>query len=123
MPAHFEDGGKCGGSKILAGVHTILAQFQHSRKFDANNFFAISPQNLMPKKCGYILQIDLSRFESVEKCSIFIVFECSHDAVFKMCWSEFRFQNAPFSKNVAFLCEREASLSHFSPFSKCAGIV
>ena len=44
-----------------------------------------------------------------------------------MCRLEFRFQNLPFSKsagkNVPFSCEREAYLSNFSPFSKCAGIV
>ena len=45
----------------------------------------------------------------------------------KRCWLEFRFQNLPFSKfagkNVPFSCEREAYPSHFSPFSKCTGIM
>ena len=44
-----------------------------------------------------------------------------------MCRLEFNFQNLPFSKcaskNVPFTCEWEAYPSHFSPFSKCAGIV
>ena len=32
------------------------------------------------------------------------------------------FQSVP-AKNMPFSCEREAHPSHFSPFSKCAGIV
>jgi len=66
MPAHFENGEKCDGSKILASVHTN----QHNVK---------------------------------------------------------TMKNLPFSKsagkNVPFSCEREAYPSHFSSFSKCAGIV
>ena len=61
-------------------------------------------------------------FQSIEKCSVLIVFKCSHDAVSRMCRLEFRFQNLPSSKsagqNCAVLCEQEAYLSHFSPFSK-----
>ena len=34
----------------------------------------------------------------------------------------YRFQNLPV-KNVPFSCSQEAYLSHFSPFSKFAGIV
>ena len=44
MPAHFENGEKCDGSKILASVHTIPAQFENGRKFDGNNLVAISPR-------------------------------------------------------------------------------
>ena len=45
--------------------------------------------------------------------------ECvGKSCVFKI----YRFQNLP-AKNVPFLCEREAYPLHFSPFSKCAGIV
>ena len=54
-------------------------------------------------------------------------FECSHDAGFKMCQLELRFQNLPFSKsagkNVPFSCEREAYPSHSSPFSKCVSFL
>ena len=38
---------------------------------------------------------------------LFIIIECSHDAVFKMCRLELRFQNLP-SKNAPFACELEA---------------
>ena len=36
----------------------------------------------------------------VERCPLFIIFECSHDAVLKMYRSEFRFRNRPFSTSV-----------------------
>ena len=66
-------------------------------------------------------------FQKHRKMFCFIIFECSNDAVSKMYRLYFRFQNLPFSKsagkNVPFSCEREAYPSHFSPFSKCAGIV
>ena len=65
--------------------------------------------------------------KSIENVLFDHFFECSHDAVSKLRRLEFRFQNLPFSKsagkNVPVLCEREAYPSHFSPFSKCAGIV
>ena len=61
-------------------------------------------------------------FQKHQKCSVFIIFECSHDAVSKMYWLECRFQNLP-AKNVTFSCEQEAYPSHFLPFSKCASIV
>ena len=61
--------------------------------------------------------------KSVEKCSDFIIFVCSHHAVSKQRRSrlELGFQNLPFLKPV--LCEREAYLSHLSPFLKSASIV
>ena len=51
-----------------------------------------------------------------------MIFECSHDAAFKMCSSEFSFQNVPFSKSIGkqmcrFRVNGEAYPSHFSPFS------
>ena len=93
-------------------------QFENGRKFDDKN----SLQDLMPKNSTYTLRIDLSRFKSVEKCSVFIFVECLNDAVSNLCRLRFRFQNLP-AKNVPFSCEREAYPSNFSPFSKCAGIV
>ena len=55
-------------------------------------------KTLMPKKCTYTLRINQSRSKSVERCSVFIIFECLHDAVSRMCQLECRFQNLPFSK-------------------------
>ena len=81
----------------------------------------------MSRKHTYILRIFQFRSKSVAKCIVFIISEYSHDAISKMCWLEFRFQNLPFSKsagkNVPFSYEREANPSHFSPFSKCVGIL
>ena len=72
---------------------------------------------LMPKKSTYILRIDHYRSKSVEKCSLYIIVEYSHDAVSNLCLLGFHFQNLPFSKsaskNVPFSCEREAYPSHF----------
>ena len=110
------------------------ADFENGRKFDDKN----SLQDLMPKNSTYTLRIDLSRSKSVEKCSVFIFVECLKDAVSNLCRLRFRFQNLPFSKstvfkiyrfqnlpakNVPFSCEQEAYPSHYSPFSKSAGIV
>ena len=61
-------------------------------------------KTLMPKKCIYILRIDHSHSKSVEKCSVYIIFEYSHDAVSKMCRLEFGFQNLPFSKSAGKEC-------------------
>ena len=84
-------------------------------------------KTLMAKKITYTLRINQSRSKSVEKCSVYIIVECSYDAVSNLCQLGFRVQNLPSSKsagkNVPFSCEREAYPSHFSPFSKCAGIV
>ena len=52
--------------------------------------------------------------------SVFIIFECSHHAVFEMCRLEFCFINLPFpataGKTVQFSCAREAYSSHFRRF-------
>ena len=87
----------------------------------------VSFKTLRPKKFIYTLRIDQFRSKRVEKCSVFIIFECSHDAVSKMCRLEFHFkiycfENLP-AKNEQFSCEREAYPSQFSPFLKCAGIL
>ena len=66
--------------------------------------------------------------KSIEKCSVYIIVECSHDADSNLGRLGFRFQDLPFSKSAGkkfavFSCERKACPSHFSPFSKCTGIV
>ena len=40
MPAHFENGEKCDGSKLGASVHTMPEQFENDRKFDSKILFA-----------------------------------------------------------------------------------
>ena len=54
----------------------------------------------MPRKHTYILGVVQYRSKSVAKCFVLITFEYSHDAVSKMCWIEFRFQNLPFSNSA-----------------------
>ena len=76
------------------------AQFENGRKFDDKN----SLQDLMPKNSTYTLRIDLSRSNSVEKCSVFIFVECLNDAVSNLCRLRFRFQNLPFSKSAGKKC-------------------
>ena len=49
-------------------------------------------------------RIDQFHSKSVEKCSVFIIFECSHDAVFKVCRLENRLQNASFIKSASKKC-------------------
>ena len=76
-----------------------------------------------------ILDENQSRSRSIERCSVFITFECSHGAVSKVCSLEFRFFFKIFrfrnlqAKNVPFSCEQKAYPSHFSPFSNRGGIL
>ena len=37
MPAHFKNGEKCDGSKILAVIHTMPEQLQNGRNFGGKN--------------------------------------------------------------------------------------
>ena len=55
-------------------------------------------KTLIRKKSTYTLRVIQSRSKSVYKMFVFIIFECSHDALSKMCWLEFRFQNLPPSR-------------------------
>ena len=40
-------------------------------------------KTLMPEKYTYAIRIDQFRSNNIEKCSFFIIFECSHNAVIK----------------------------------------
>ena len=120
MPAHFENGEKCDGSKIWASVHTIPAQFENGRKFDCKT----RDKTFMPKKCTYTLRMDQSRSKSIEKCSVYIIFERSHVAVSNSCWLGPRFQNLPFSKSAGKKCDvfvwtGGLSVEFFTVFKKC----
>ena len=42
--------------------------------------------------------------QNVEKCSVYIIVECSHDAVSNLDRLGFRFQNLPFSKSALKKC-------------------
>ena len=78
----------------------------------------------MLMKCTYTLRIGQPSFESVEICSVFIIFECSHEAVFKMCRLVFRFQNQPLSKSAGkkcavFVCTGGLSVEFFTVLKMC----
>ena len=58
------------------------------RNLIAKNF--LQPQkSFVAKESPQTRRINKPHFKSVEKCSVFIIFECSHDVVFKTCWLEF----------------------------------
>ena len=82
----------------------ILAQLENNKKFDYNKLKAVSFQEPNVKERYLDLKNGSPRFERVENCSFFIIFVCSHDAVFQMCRLEFRFQNLPFSKSAGKKC-------------------
>ena len=61
MPAHFENGEKCGGGKFWASVHTIPDQLENGRNLAGKN----SLQHFDAKKRTYTLRVDWSRSKSV----------------------------------------------------------
>ena len=71
------------GNRICASVHTMPEQFENDSKCYGKKTLS---KTLMPKKYTSSLRIDLSCSKSIEKCSVFVIFECSHDAVSKMYW-------------------------------------
>ena len=121
--------------KVTAAKFELaFTRYRHNLKTVGKLTVKTRCRTLMLKKNTYTLRIDQSRSKSVEKCAVYITAECSHDAVSNLyrVGFHFFFRNLPFSKsagkkcsrkNVPFSCEREAYPSHFSPFSKCAGIV
>ena len=78
MPEQFENGRKLDGKKSL-------------QDFDAKEV------------CLHTKNRSVS-FQKRLRYSVFIIFKCLHDAVSKMCWLEFRFQNLPFSKSAGKKC-------------------
>ena len=105
----------------VAKFEPAFTRYRNNLKTIKNLTLKLRCKALMQKKCTCTLRIDQSRSNSVEKCSVFI-FNCSHDAVSKMCRVEFRFQNLPFSKSARKKCAVFVSVT-FSLLSKCAGIV
>ena len=66
-------------------------------------------------------------FQKRRKCSVFISFEYSHNAVSKICHLEFRFQNLPLAKSgdkkyAVFVLTGSLSVTFFIVF-QCASIV
>ena len=78
----------------------IPAQFENGMKFDGKK----SLHDFDAKKSTFTLRIDQSQSKSVEKCSLYVIVEWSHDAVSNLCQLGFRFQNLPFSKSASKKC-------------------
>ena len=102
MPAHFENGEKCDGCKILASVHTIPQRFENGMKLDGKN----SLQDFDAKEV-YLRPKDRSvSFQKRPEMFCFHHFQvfCLHDAVSKMCRLKFHFQSLPVSKSAGKKC-------------------
>ena len=80
MPAHFENDDKCDGSKF----ELAFTRCRNNLKTVGILTVKTSLQTLMQKKYAQTIRIDKSRSKSVEKCSVFIILECSHDVVSKI---------------------------------------
>ena len=93
MPAHFEKGEKCDGSKF----ELAFTQCWNNLKMVGNLMVKTSLQDFDVKE---VYLHPKNRSVSFQ-CSVFIIFNYLHDAVFKMCRLEFRVQNLPFSKSTA----------------------
>ena len=83
----------------MCSVHTKPQRFENGGNLDGKN----SLQDFDAKEV-YPYPFAQSHSKSVQKCSVFIIFMCLHDAVSKMCRLEFRFQNLPFSKSAGKKC-------------------
>ena len=98
-PVDLENGEKCDGSQIF---DLVLTQYRHNLKRVGN--LTVKARWQTDAKCTHRLRMDQSR----SRCSVWIIFERSHNAVSKMCRLDFGFQNIPFSKsagkNVPFSC-------------------
>ena len=79
---HFENGDK---NVTVAEFQRAFARCRNSWETVGNLTVKNRFKTLMPRNCTYTLRIDHSRTKSVEKCSVFIILECSHGAVFEMC--------------------------------------
>ena len=88
----------------VAKFELTFTRYRYYLKMVGDVIVKIRCRTLMPKKSTYTLRIDQSRSKSVEKCSVYIIVECSHDAVPNLCPLGFRFQNLPFSKSAGKKC-------------------
>ena len=76
MPAHFENGEKCDGSKIWASIHIMPEQFENGTKFDGKNSlqdFDANEMYLHPKNRSTSFQkhrkiFSFYRFQVLTRC-------------------------------------------------------
>ena len=91
--------------KVTAAKFELaFTQYRHNLKTVGNLIVKTLCKTLMLKKSTYTLRIDQSRSKSVEKCSVYIILECSHDAVSNLDRLGFLFQNLLFLKSAGKKC-------------------
>ena len=76
----------------------MLQLFENGRKFYGKTHC----KTLIPNK--RTLRINQAHSKSIEKCFVFIIFECSHGVISKMYLLEFCFKNLPFLKSAIKRC-------------------
>ena len=69
--------------------------FENGREYNGNELVAIRRIG-----CQRNVRINQRRLESIEKHSVFIIFECSHNAILKCAWLDSSLQVLPFSKSA-----------------------
>ena len=111
--------------KVTAAKFELaFTRYRHNLKTVGNSTVKTRCRTLMLKKSTYTLRIDQSRSKSVEKCSVYIIIECSPDAVSYLDRLGFRFQNLPFSKSAGkkcavFVLTGGLSVTFFTVFKMC----
>ena len=87
--------------KVTAAKFELaFTRYRHNLKTVGNLTVITRCRTLMLRKSTYTRRIDQFRSKSVEKCAVYIIVECSHDAVLNLYRLGFRFQNLPFSKSA-----------------------
>ena len=119
MLAHFEDSEKV----TVAKFELTFTRCRKNLKTVGNLMVKSRCRTLMTKKSTYTLRIDQSQSKSVEKCSVYIIVECSHDVVSNLSRLGFRFQNLPCSKSAGNKCAifvyGGLSITFFTVFKMC----
>ena len=77
-----------------AKFELAFTRYRYNLKTVGNLTVKTRCRTLMPRKSTYTLRIDQSRPKRVEKCAVYIIVECLHDAVLNLYWLEFRFQKS-----------------------------
>ena len=82
MPAHFENA----ENVTVAKFELAFTRCQNNLKMIGNLTVKISLQDFDAKEMYLHSKNRSVTFQSIEKCSVFIIFDCSHDAVSKAYW-------------------------------------
>ena len=107
MQARFENNEKCDGSKILASVHTIRAQFENDRNFDTTNSLQSAQESNAKEISMHIKDRSISILKVAKDGQK--IFRFHHFRVFTRCRFQIvpvgvLFQNLPFSRSAGKVC-------------------